>query len=208
MKKYFVFIVVFFLIGGMSAQAQVKLGLKAGVNFSSVDLTGDVSDILKKNFDRENLGGFQVGPMLEGMFGLIGFDLAVLYSQESVNLPKDLSGVIKEFDSYKKGNLKVPLNLKAKITLLPKLLSVYGTAGPYLDFKLSDKLADTWNTQSFGAGLNFGFGAQVLGHLQVGVNYQLGLTDDYSSVKLNHVPDFLDIKAKTRMWSVTAAYLF
>jgi hypothetical protein len=45
------------------------------------------------------------------------------------------------------------------------------------------------------------------------VNYQLGLTDDYNSIKIKdkdgtNIPDFGNIKAQPRVWSVTAAYLF
>ena len=212
MKKYFVFIVLCLFIGGMSAQAQVKFGIKAGVNLSSVSLKyGDDAQTALKNLNRDNLAGFQVGPMVEGMFALVGFDLAVLYSQENMNLPKfspTQRDVIDTWEECKMNNLKVPLNLKVKIMLLPKLLKVYGTMGPYINLKLSSDLIEQWEDKSFGAGMNFGFGAEVLSHLQVGVNYQLGLTEDYSSVKVLDIVDFHGVKAKSRIWSVTAAYLF
>ena len=210
MKKYFVFIVMFFLIGGMSVQAQLKFGLKAGVNLSSVNLKyGDDAKTALKNLNRDNLAGFQVGPMVEGMFALVGFDLAVLYSQENMNLPKfSPMQAIDTWEECKTNNLKVPVNLKFKAMLLPKLLKVYGTMGPYINLKLSSDLIEQWEDKSFGAGLNFGFGAEVLSHLQVGVNYQLGLTENYSSINIHNVTNFLNTKAKPRMWSVTAAYLF
>ncbi|MBS1319920.1 MAG: PorT family protein, partial [Parabacteroides sp.] len=51
------------------------------------------------------------------------------------------------------------------------------------------------------AGLNFGAGVELISHLQVGINYGLGLTDNYSAEKY-------DLNAKNRGWSVTAAILF
>jgi hypothetical protein len=36
----------------------------------------------------------------------------------------------------------------------------------------------------FGAGVNLGAGVELLNHLQVGVNYSIGLTDNYSVNKV------------------------
>lgn len=51
------------------------------------------------------------------------------------------------------------------------------------------------------AGLNLGAGVELIKHLQVGFNYALGLTDDYSASKL-------ELNGKNRGWSITAAILF
>ena len=204
MKKYFVFIVVFFLIGGMSVQAQFKFGIKAGVNLSSISLNG-LDERLLDNIKTENLTGFQVGPMVEGMFTMIGFDLSVLYSQHGFKLPINIDGTnVSLTEEYKMNTLQIPVNLKFKMPLVPKLLKAYGAVGPYVNLNLDKKLKDQIETKGFGAGLNFGLGAELLSHLQVGVNYQLGLTDDYNSFK------FVvgDLKGKPRMWSITATYLF
>ena len=193
MKKYFVFIVLFFLIGGISLQAQVKFGLKAGVNLANASF--DKKNALD-NFQVENFTGFQAGPMLEGIFGFIGFDLGVLYSQQGMKF---------EMDDYKLHTLQIPVNLKLKLGLIPKLLKVYGNAGPYASLKLSDKLKNQFESKSFGAGLNFGFGVELFTHLQVGANYQLGLTNDYNDFKWGGLTD---LKGKPTVWSITAAYLF
>ena len=197
MRKYFVFIVLFFLIGGIGAQAQLKLGIKAGVNMSNVAL-GSLEEV-GGNFKTENLTGFQLGPMIEAMTPLgIGLDLAVLYSQTGFKNAL-------ENEEYKLNTLQVPVNLKLRITLLPKLLKVYGTAGPYACLNLSGKLKDQIETKTFGLGLNFGAGIELLKHLQVGFNYQVGLTNDFGSFDFSTVPD---LKGRPTVWSVTAAYLF
>ena len=201
MKKYFVFIVVFFLIGGISAQAQFKFGLKAGVNMSSMSL-----DKKLDNLKLKNLTGFQVGPMIEATIPALGFglDLAVLYSQQSFELPVEITTGTFNIEKAKMNTLQVPLNLKYKLGLVPKLLKVYGTAGPYVSFNLSN-LKTEWKNKSFGAGLNFGLGVELLSHLQVGANYQVGLTNDYSSANLL---SSAFSKGKPTTWSVTATYLF
>jgi hypothetical protein len=64
-----------------------------------------------------------------------------------------------------------------------------------------------WSSKEFGVGLNFGGGVLLLKHLQLGVNYQLALNDDYRNLSMwKDLKD--DFNAKTRIWSITAAYFF
>jgi hypothetical protein len=212
MKKSLFFLIVLFLTGVITTQAQLKFGLKAGVNLSNVSLDGN----WVKNLEVENLMGFQVGPMVELTVPVIGIglDAAVLYSNEGFKLNEatiqDLGATV-QAKNYKANNLLIPVNLKYKLIFL-NVAGVYATAGPYVKFGLNSSLKDQYESKSFGAGLNFGLGVELLNHLQVGVNYQLGLTEDYSSLKvpgLTDIPGFTgEIKAQPRVWSVTAAYLF
>lgn len=180
----------------LPAKSQLKFGLKGGVNISSVHLN---SDILKA----DNVTGFQIGPMIETTVPLvgIGFDAAILYSQKGL----DLKAKGSETTSMKTDYLDVPVNLKWKFGI--PLVKAYLSAGPYIGFRVGgDKI---WNVlgeqikvKNFSAGLNFGVGAELISHLQVGINYGLGLTDNYSA-------DKLDLGgAKNRGWSITAAVLF
>jgi len=196
MRKYFVFIVLFFLIGGIGTQVHAKFGVKAGVNMSNVSLDQNASELFKP----ENLTGFQIGPMFETISGLgLGLDVAVLYSQ--IGFKNAL-----ENEAYKLNTLQVPVNLKLKVGVIPKMLKAYGSAGPYANFNLSGKLMKQIETKSFGIGLNFGFGVELLSHLQIGANYQVGLTNELGTFNLD--PKNLDLKGKPTVWSITAAYLF
>ena len=206
MKKYFVFILVCFLMGGMSVQAGVKFGLKAGVNLSSINFD---KDQLVNNLDTKNFTGLQVGPMIEFITPLgLGLDLSVLYSQQGFKLPTADS----KWEDFKMNTLQIPLNLKFKteLPLVSKLLALYGALGPYASLGLDKDLKEQVETKSFGFGLNFGIGAEVLSHLQIGVNYQLGLSDDYSNFKFETptLKDLKGLKGKPATWSITATYLF
>ena len=83
---------------------------------------------------------------------------------------------------------------------------------PYIGFRVGgDKfwdipgsVADQVKAKNFSAGLNFGAGVELISHLQVGFNYGLGLTDNYSIEKVN----LSDGAGKNRGWSITAAILF
>lgn len=184
MKKQVFFIIAAVMLIALPTQAGLKWGLKAGMNLSSIST--DAEDNLK------NYTGFQVGPIAEFTVPLIGlgFDAAVLYSQR---------GFKSGDTSHKLGYLDIPVNLKYKVGLL-NLVGAYATAGPYLSYKLSESDAfknKDWKDSQFG--LNFGLGVEVLSKLQVGANYQLGLTDDYKVGNDSY---------KNSTWTISAAYFF
>lgn len=184
-----------FLAVAIPAQAQLRFGIKGGLNITSVHFD---SDLLKS----DNITGFHIGPMIEATMPLLGlgFDAALLYSQKGME--SSSSGVK---TTMKTSYIDVPVNLKWKFGL--PIVKAYLAAGPYASFRVGgDKiwnvLSDQLETKSFGAGLNFGAGVEVFNHLQVGFNYELGLTDNFSAKKLDLSSN------KNRGWTVSAAILF
>lgn len=184
-----------FLAVAIPAQAQLRFGVKGGLNITSVHFD---SDLLKS----DNVTGFHIGPMIEATMPLLGFgfDAALLYSQKGME--SSSSGVK---TTMKTSYIDVPVNLKWKFGL--PIVKAYLAAGPYASFRVGgDKIWNIWNeqlkTKSFGAGLNFGAGVEVFNHLQVGFNYELGLTDNFSAEKLDLSSN------KNRGWTISAAILF
>ena len=177
------------------AKSQIKFGIKGGLNISSVHFN---KDLVRK----DNVTGFNIGPMVEVMAPImgVGFDAAILYSQKGI-------GVKSEKD-IKNDYIDVPVNLKWKFGL--PIVKAYLAAGPYIGFRVGgDKFWDIPGSvadqaKNFSAGLNFGAGVELISHLQVGFNYGLGLTDNYSIEKVN----LSDGAGKNRGWSITAAILF
>lgn len=181
------------------ANAQLRFGVKGGVNISSVKFNKDI-------IDSDNMTGFHIGPTIElgGMAGL-GLDAAVLYSQK---------GFKYKGDSYKNDYLEIPINLKYKFGMLP-LVKPFAAVGPYFGFRVAgDKLWDvgaTYNgvidqikTKSFSSGLNLGIGAEVLNMVQIGLTYSWGFTDNY---KLEDF-ELESSSGKNRQWSISAAVFF
>lgn len=191
-------LIVLMAIIAVPASAQLKFGVKGGLNISSVHFS---SDLLKA----DNVTGFQIGPMIETTIPLIGvgLDAAILYSQKGMDM-KSGTGTS---TSVKTDYIDVPVNFKWKFGL--PIVKAYLSAGPYVGFRVGgDKFWDVpgnvigqVKAKNFSAGLNFGAGVELIRHLQVGFNYGLGLTDNYSAEKI-------DLNAKNRGWSVTAAILF
>ena len=196
MKKCVLLIALFSAVCLSSTQAQLSFGVKAGVNVNKISLN-------KADFSTDNLTGFQVGPMLEWVFlGNLGLETGVFYSQRGIK--------IKQFKDIKVsknvGYLDVPVNLKLMIGL-SDAFRPYFAAGPYVSFNLSDsKINEQWKAKSFAAGINLGAGIRLLKFLQVGVNYGMGLTDDYNATLDTTVGDL--IKAQSNTWSVTAGIYF
>lgn len=195
-----VLVVLSVMFMALPAKAQIKFGIKGGLNISSVHFN---SDILKA----DNVTGFQVGPMIETTLPLVGvgLDAAILYSQKGLEANTGLSKT-----SMKTDYIDVPVNLKWKFGL--PIVKAYLAAGPYVGFRVGgDKFWEVpgsvksqIKTKSFSAGLNFGAGVELIKHLQVGINYGLGLTDNYSLETV----DLSKSVGKNRGWSVTAAILF
>lgn len=180
------------------ADAQFRFGVKGGVNVSKVKFNKDA-------FDSDNVTGFHVGPAIEAMFGGVGFDMALLYSQ---------IGFDSDIDNVKNSYLEVPLNLKLKMCL--PLVKPFAAVGPYVGFRVAgDEIWDVKENangvkeqvkaQSFGAGLNFTAGAELLKFLQVGVTYSLGLTEDYKTFEPKNKESY---KGKPHTWKVSAIVFF
>ncbi|CAK7055897.1 MAG: hypothetical protein PARBA_02006 [Parabacteroides sp.] len=197
MKKiYCLILLAAMALVAIPAKSQIRFGIKGGVNISSVHFNASV-------VDRGNVTGFNIGPMAEIMVPIagLGFDGAILYSQKGVGLKNS------DNENVKNDYIDVPVNVKWKFGL--PIIKGYFSAGPYVSFRvggekfwnLGSAVGDQLKAHTFGAGLNFGAGVEVVKHVQVGFNYALGLTDDYSASKLN-------LNGKNRGWSITAAILF
>ncbi|MDL2221202.1 PorT family protein [Parabacteroides sp. OttesenSCG-928-N08] len=184
----------------MPAEAQMRFGVKGGVNISTISFDSEI-------ISGDNITGFHIGPTIEAtvpIFGL-GFDAAILYSQKGVKITTEL-----ETKDFHTDHLDIPINLKWKFGL--PIFKVYAAAGPYFDIRLGgDKVWNVVNktlkTKTFGMGLNFGAGVEVFKYLQVGFNYGLGLTDNYSLQPITGTGSSVS-DGKNRGWSIAAAVYF
>jgi len=210
-KKTTAIMFVILLMPAFSLQAGVRIGVKAGVNLANASFSTDAIRM-------DNFTGFQIGPIIElSSLSGIGFDAAVLYSRQGVKF--NGTSIFDADYSGKTSTLDIPINLKMKFSLI-KIFGLYFTAGPYVSFKLDNQgslsldkvVINEWINKQFGVGLNFGAGFELLKHLQLGINYQLALNEDYSSNGsiVDYAGEIIqpDVNGKTRIWSITAAFFF
>ncbi|WP_291586819.1 porin family protein [Bacteroides sp.] len=194
MKRIISVLLVAVCIGmAMPAQAQLKWGVKGGVNVAKVTF----DDKLLKS---DNMAGFFIGPMAEFTIPVVGLgiDGSLLFSQK---------GIKADNDAVKQYGLDIPVNLKYNIGL-GSLLGIYLAAGPdfYFDFKGNENGYDKRRAM---VGVNVGAGLKLVKHLQIGFNYNipLGKSGDVTwKDGVNSV--FKSDSYKTKTWQISAAYLF
>ncbi|MEG1563433.1 MAG: porin family protein [Bacteroides sp.] len=174
------------------AQAQIKFGVKGGVNLSKVSFS-------KADFKGDNKTGFFIGPMAEFTVPIvgIGLDAAALYSQTEVqNNRYDKSSTMK--------TMEVPVNLKWSLGL-GSMLGVYVAAGPQFGFRLGKEHHSFYHFKKQTTSFNVGAGVKLLRHLQMGVNYNFALSNTGEFIGSKDKEFY---KMKNNAWQVSAAYLF
>lgn len=192
MKKIFgVFMIaVCCLAMAMPAKAQlIQWGVKGGVNLTKVDWDGGLSG------NKDNAAGFFIGPMAEVTIPIVGLgvDGALLFSQKGK-------------DDGKQTGVDIPVNLKYSFGL-GSMLGVYIAAGPdfYFNFSGDKKYIDEeLEKKKAMVGINVGAGVKLVKHLQIGVNYNIPLSDSYKWEKVGESV----IGGKNKTWQISAAYLF
>lgn len=209
MKKIFsLFIVILALAAvALPAQAQIKLGVKGGLNLAS-----SLSDAWNDKTNTDNYTGFFIGPMVDVTIPIIGLGVegALMYSQKGNKI---------EGQTLKQQGLEIPVNLKYSIGL-GSLASIYLAAGPSFFFNMKSDDRFSWKDaegairyKNSELALNFGAGVKLLKHLQVGVNYNMPLTDS-AKAKVDQedvtgIWGAINGKAyKTKVWQVSVAYIF
>jgi hypothetical protein len=215
-----------------TAQAQIKFGVKGGLNLTSMSTSGNLTN----NFDKSNRAGFFVGPLVRVQLPITGLavEAAALYDQRSsdityyeINNVGGYSYLIPNETTITQKSIVIPIN--ARFTFgLGSLLGVFINAGPQFGFNLGKDTYDLdawksdfnaqWNSVSdqfqlkkSNFSVNVGAGVKVK-KLEVGVNYNIAMGKT-AEIKGMSAYDFghglIDnAKVKTNAWQVYAAIVF
>lgn len=194
MKRFFSIIAMLSLalVISASANAQVKLGVKAGVDMTTLsgDFNADFKNVLT------NYTGFHAGLALKiGLPLGLAIQPEVLYTQEGITVDKDLDldflddlGVIGDLNlnhSLVVGSIQVPVALQWGISLGP--VRPFIQAVPYISIPVSHVFKvtsntnnektkldnDLFNTLDYGVGL--GAGIELFKMIQVSAKYNWAL---------------------------------
>ena len=152
------------LLGMVVVNAQIQLGVKAGVNIANFT-GGDF-----KNVDKSPLTSFHAGGILRWKFEHIILQGEVLYSEQGAKLKDSTS----EHD-YKVSYINIPILLQYAFKG-----GFYVEAGPQVGFKVNENVPDNANIDKFaksedfsialGLGFNKGKGFGIGGRYTVGVS--------------------------------------
>ncbi|MBO7559387.1 MAG: PorT family protein [Bacteroidaceae bacterium] len=165
------------------ANAQVRLGIKGGMNLSKLTFDKDV-------VSSENRAGFFVGPIFYVDLPFLpgfGFDLAAIYDRKGTTM----TAVIDNQKYEKKGYvqfLDVPIDINYKISFT-RGFAIYGSTGPQFSFNLKqgdfktivDQRAN-YKIKDSNFSWNVGFGMEIIRHFRLGYNYNIAL-GDWAEVK-------------------------
>ncbi len=188
--------------------SQIKFGVKADVGLNNPTFSTEALKV-------ENMTSYSIGPSVEALLPLtavdVGFDLSLLYNDNRMSVANLTGNNNGEKIEVSNRYLNLPVNVKAKLGLGGLPIKLYGVAGPYVGYLISGEkidfqgMSDDIKAKSLQAGANIGAGLEVLGMVQVGVNYNVRLTDNYSV----DAPNWRDpLNGKSDSWSITASLYF
>ena len=198
MKKIFTLVtLVVALFAANTANAQLKFGLKGGLNITNMSFDSGV-------VDQSNQEGFFVGPTVKFSIPVVGlgFDLAALYDQRDAKI---------DDTTVSQRSINIPLNLRYNIGL-GDLASVYLAAGPQFGFNVGSKnigIVDEVSNFKFkdsNLSVNLGAGVNLISHLEIGFCYNIACGKTGEFQVLEGVTNA--VNAKNNSWQISAAYYF
>ena len=204
MKKFFTLVVLLATMA-VAAQAQVKFGVKGGLNLTNMKFDNSI-------VDKSNQTGFFIGPTLNFTLPVVGLgiDASALYDQRSAKIEGS-------DDKLKQQSIQIPINLRYGFGL-GNTASFYIFAGPQFGFNIGDKTTNLlnnaleWRLKDSNLSANLGVGLMLLNHLQVSANYNvaLGTTGETNVVNstLSTAGNILTGKTKANAWQLSVAYFF
>ncbi|MBO4718306.1 MAG: PorT family protein [Prevotella sp.] len=204
MKRTIVSMVVMAMFAVMPASAQgIAFGVKGGVNGTKMSIDNDA-------VKSETGIGFFVGPTLKiDILPFFGVQGALLYEQAN----SKVNG-----EKIKRQSVIVPIDARLNLKFNEDA-GIYLTTGPQLGFNVGDN-DFTWNEASSYKSTfqmkksmfnwNFGVGAMLTKHVEVGAVYSLGISKtgeleaEIDKAKANNN----EIKPKSSTWQISATLFF
>lgn len=188
-----------------TAQAQVKFGLKGGLNLTNMRFDKDV-------VSKSNQAGFFIGPTVKFTLPVVGLgiDAAALYDQRSAKL----DGVD---ETLKQRSIQIPINVRYGFGL-GSIAGIYFFAGPQFGFNVGDKVTNIisnvvdWRLKDSNLSANVGLGLMLLNHLQISANYNIafGTSGEFNVLTdvASRTWDTVTGKTKANAWQLSLAYYF
>lgn len=205
---------IVFLVAAMlfaaNANAQIKFGLKGGLNVTSMSFSEEV-------FDASNKTGFFVGPMVKVTVPIVGlsFDAAALYDQKEADVKYTVTEGELGKVNVKQQSINIPVNVRYGFGL-SSLANIFLFAGPQWGINVGDKNfkwneSSSYSLKKSNFSVNVGAGVTLLNHLQVSANYNIacGKSADASLSKaLDAAANAGKDKSHNNSWQIALGYWF
>lgn len=199
-------VIIVTMTAANNASAQIKFGLKGGVNVTDMSLNSSV-------FDASNRTGFFVGPTIKVQLPLVGLgiDASALYDQREAKIKV---GNTTTKETLRSQSINVPINLRYGWGL-SSMANIFLFAGPQFGFNVGDKdqkitESSTWSVKNSNFSLNFGAGVTLLSHLQLTANYNVvcGKTSDATITEGLEQLTNKEVRSRANAWQIALAYYF
>jgi hypothetical protein len=205
MKRLLTLLLLCVTIGSTEAFAQIKFGIKGGMNLTSISF--------EENFySKKNQPGFFIGPTVKFTLPLTGLaiDASALYDQRSQKaMSSDLVGTPFYYTSIKQQQIVVPVNLRYQFGL-GSTLGIYVFAGPQIGFNLNNDFTELdygdWRPEKTSLSANLGLGAMLLKHLEISASYNLALTQS-ANITINDNKRVVN-EGKMNAWQIALGWYF
>jgi hypothetical protein len=219
-------LIVFLYVNAMNAQ--LRFGVKAGANISSLSSTSDLINNVNATLNYQagvlmqlKLGNFAIQPEL--LYNVKGGELEnpiIAGNNDNKSGPLgSLTGYATKLD-YRTQNIDIPVNFQYGMDY--GAAHIYAQAGPWLSFQVAASLKDAANNtgcytavnDAFGFhkvdyGIGLGVGAEYH-NVQLSVKYDFGLNEvgkeKLSSLSSKNLNPFYNME--NRDLSISLAYLF
>ena len=190
----------------MPSQAQIKFGVKAGLNVDNINLKDSYGTLKAKNRT-----GFFAGVTADVTVPLagLGADIALLYDNKVIGIEDGMGNEANKTLHY----IDMPINAKYTVGF-SSLASVYVATGPQFSWNIGDRhwtpqyITQDWEIKKSEFSWNIGCGVTALSHLRVGYNYNIaiGKTAEFNLLTTGVAGAKGKLKNNTHQISLT--YLF
>ena len=189
MKKVLSFIVLAVsVLFANPAHAQIKLGVKGGLNVSNLKLDDDM-------WKADNKAGFFIGPMVKVTVPVTGLSVGA-----------DLSRTT----TIKQQYIDIPVNVRYGVGL-GSLANVFVFAGPQWGINVGDENfkwdeRSSYSLRKATFSVNVGAGVTLFKHLQGSVNYNIecNKSGKMDTERTNHKW----VKGRNNTWQISLGYWF
>lgn len=206
----FALLAAFCILHSASVSAQIKFGVKGGVN-----LVGFSND--KEFLDAKYRSGFFVGPTIKADVASLpfGVDLSLLYDQRSADITNTFPGN-EVTRNVKNRTLNIPLNIRFYVLNIAGL-DAFVKAGPQVSTYLGDKKVvegitdykEEWDEADYSVNLGAGFTISQQLEVSANCNIYCGKRKNASwSDAIEHTAQSVKHDMKKLAWQVGVTWYF
>jgi len=195
------------LLTASHAESLINFGFKGGIELINMDFNASA-------LNASNRAGFYIGPSLRFNLPVVGLslDASGFYSQRDLKVTGE---------KLSQKSILLPANVRYGVGI-GDLLCIFATAGPQFSFNVGDDVFhwvdengndSQFTLQNTMLSFNFGAGARIGSHLEVGIYYNIpvGKTADFTWEKLGDQlseTTWNSAKSRTNAWHVSLSYYF